>query len=231
MTNDERLKADMTSLRVLPTQQQSIDVIAAQPNIHKGDLDRMVMLGDPVACASVCHTLARNAGWWTDLQTGEPLRKSADDLFNLISSEINEAFEGYRRGLQDDHLPHRPMLEVELADAKIRIYDTVGGMGWPVKWLDVPDRCDDRPVNYWLASANRYVLRAWEVANNDYTALAEVEFTMVAQYLGMVLRDIDALVIAADLDVQGAMLEKLAYNINRADHKREARLADGGKKL
>lgn len=231
MTNDEQLKADMTSLRVLPTQQQSLDVIAAQPNIHAKDLDRMVTLGDPVACAAVCHTLARNAGWWTDLQTGEPLRKNAADLFNLISSEINEAFEGYRRGMQDDHLPHRPMLEVELADAKIRIYDTVGGMGWPVKWLDIPPRPDDRSPSRWLASANRYVFRAWEVASDVGAPGTKVETTMVAHYLGMALRDIDALAIAADLDVQGAMFEKLAYNINRADHKREARLADGGKKL
>ncbi|AGR89156.1 hypothetical protein X831_gp036 [Pseudomonas phage PAK_P2] len=33
------------------------------------------------------------------------------------------------------------------------------------------------------------------------------------------------------LDVAGAMIEKIEYNMTRADHKREARLAEGGKKV
>jgi NTP pyrophosphatase (non-canonical NTP hydrolase) len=32
------------------------------------------------------------------------------------------------------------------------------------------------------------------------------------------------------MDLGGAFAEKMAYNAQRADHKREARLADGGKK-
>lgn len=31
-------------------------------------------------------------------------------------------------------------------------------------------------------------------------------------------------------DIEGAVAEKRAYNATRADHKNEARLADGGKK-
>lgn len=34
--------------------------------------------------------------------------------------------EGDRKGLMDDHLPHRTMFEVELADAVIRIFDLAG---------------------------------------------------------------------------------------------------------
>lgn len=44
----------------------------------------------------------------------------------LIVSEIAEAMEGDRKGLMDDHLPDRSMLEVELADAIIRILDLAG---------------------------------------------------------------------------------------------------------
>jgi hypothetical protein len=47
----------------------------------------------------------------------------------LIHSEISEAMEGYRKNLMDDHLPHRPMIEVELADAMIRIGDLAEGLG------------------------------------------------------------------------------------------------------
>lgn len=36
---------------------------------------------------------------------------------------------------------------------------------------------------------------------------------------------------AYELDLAGAVLEKLAYNATRADHKRENRLADNGKKF
>ena len=47
----------------------------------------------------------------------------------LIHSEISEAMEGHRKNLMDDKLPHRSMLEVELADAVIRICDMCGGLG------------------------------------------------------------------------------------------------------
>ena len=41
--------------------------------------------------------------------------------------------EGARKGLMDDKLTHRPMLEVELADAVIRCFDMAGGLR-----LDLP---------------------------------------------------------------------------------------------
>jgi NTP pyrophosphatase (non-canonical NTP hydrolase) len=47
----------------------------------------------------------------------------------LIVSEIAEAMEGERKGLADDKLPHRSMVEVELADALIRIFDYAGEYG------------------------------------------------------------------------------------------------------
>jgi len=44
----------------------------------------------------------------------------------LIHSEVSEGLEGTRKDKMDDHLPHRTMLEVELADAVIRIFDLAG---------------------------------------------------------------------------------------------------------
>jgi len=70
-----------------------------------------------------------NENWWVDLETGKPLDRNKGELLALIHSEVSECLEGVRKGLWDDHLPHRTMEEVELADAVIRILDYAGGFG------------------------------------------------------------------------------------------------------
>lgn len=47
----------------------------------------------------------------------------------LMISEIIEAMEGIRKNLMDDHLPHRSMEEVEMADVFLRLVDYCGGRG------------------------------------------------------------------------------------------------------
>lgn len=111
---------------------------------------------------SAAHGASRTAGWWTDTKTGQDLdvQSMVPTKLMLIVSEVSEAMEGHRKGIADDHLPHRSMLEVELADAVIRIADLAG---------------------------------------------------------------------ALDLDLGGALAEKMAYNAQRPDHKIENRKAAGGK--
>jgi len=48
---------------------------------------------------------------------------AAAAMIALIHSEVSEALEGLRKGLNDDHLPHRKMAEAEMADAFIRECD------------------------------------------------------------------------------------------------------------
>ena len=89
-----------------------------QRNIHQGNVD---------------------AGWWTDLDTLQSLAEECRirtrfgkalvaEKLALIHSEVSEAMEGARKNLMDDKLPHRKMIEVELADAVIRILDLAGAL-------------------------------------------------------------------------------------------------------
>lgn len=71
----------------------------------------------------LCHQRSTDAGWWNGADHNIP------EKLCLIHSEISEGMEGYRKGLMDDHLPHRLMIEVELGDAVIRIMDLAGYLG------------------------------------------------------------------------------------------------------
>jgi NTP pyrophosphatase (non-canonical NTP hydrolase) len=91
----------------------------------------------PTAIADTIRDLQNNihqanvdAGWWTDLETGERKQRNKGELLMLIVTEIAEAMEGERKDLMDDKLPHRKNAEVELADAFIRILDYCGGFGY-----------------------------------------------------------------------------------------------------
>ncbi len=76
---------------------------------------------------SLCHGRSIDAGWWKGQDVTDPNVIAAK--LALIHSEISEALEGHRKGLMDDHLPHMPMVIVELADAVIRIGDLAGALG------------------------------------------------------------------------------------------------------
>lgn len=74
----------------------------------------------------VCYNASFEAGWHTDLATGNLKDRNKAEMLMLMVSEISEAMEGERKNLMDDKLSHRPMAEVELADAVIRIADYCG---------------------------------------------------------------------------------------------------------
>ena len=75
------------------------------------------------------HTVDRDDCWKCEGTGHPPKERNIGELLMLTVSELAEAMEGHRKNLMDDKLPHRPMLEVELADAIIRIFDLAGGLG------------------------------------------------------------------------------------------------------
>ena len=79
-----------------------------------------------------CHGRAKHAGWWTDINTGEPLERNKGEMLALIHSEVSEVLEGVRKNSMDDHIPSRYSEEVELADVLIRVFDYAGGFNLDV---------------------------------------------------------------------------------------------------
>ena len=77
------------------------------------------------------HIHQRNQRWWVD-EAGKPFTRNRAELLMLIVSELAEAMEGERKSLMDEKLPHRLMVEFELADALIRIFDYAAGFGYDI---------------------------------------------------------------------------------------------------
>lgn len=125
--------------------------------------------------------------------------------------------EGDRKGLMDDHLPQYPMFQVELADFVIRCLDWLGAKGNPNFDYSVTsaDGCDSCEV---LATLHSLVSCAYderELAVEHLVDATHVAFNFASD---------------SNFDLHQIILEKVEYNKHRADHKRENRAKDGGKK-
>ena len=126
-----------------------------------------------------CHGAARDSGWWTQRSLGldmaalirNPKKSTEEKLLAgalvgqklaLVHSEVSEALEGDRKDKMDEHLPHRKSVEVELADALIRIFDLGGAMGLDLggavaeKMAYNADRADHKPDNREAAGGKAY---------------------------------------------------------------------------
>lgn len=84
------------------------------------------------AAMSLAHQTATDAGWYKDPATGEPIKRNFGEVVALMHSELSEALEADRKGLNDDHLTWRDGREVEFADCIIRILDTAAALGLDV---------------------------------------------------------------------------------------------------
>ena len=179
------------------------------------------------------------AGWWD-----EPVRPDGTTIA-LIHSEISESWGGFQMDIPDHHLPQYSNALVELADAAIRIYDFFGHKKWDL----------DKAVNtVYSLRANKYVEpfeninMAAYYADLHYHVSAALEGVRKNQTMQINIDNDDTLDVAAfelaipldmiytackkwDWPLEEALGDKRAYNANRADHKRENRAKEDGKKF
>jgi len=161
-----------------------------------------------------------SVGWWDDPN------ECVYQKLQLVSTEIAEATEGERKDLMDDHLPHRKMGEVELADALIRVLD----FGQHMKVLYK----QGYPSNVWCFEDNTIGKQHLGI-NADVIELAYVfsrhpHSDMTRNY-SMLIESIVTVSENQGYDLKGAVTDKMLYNTTRLDHKREARTHFGGKQF
>lgn len=177
-----------------------------------------------------CHGAAWHAGWWHDPRTNEPLKRNNAEMLMLMVSELCEAADGDERGLWDDKLKGRRMMEVELADFEIRLFDFCGGLRLDLQAAYTRSEAEEPvythvhpiPTTPGLWRATRHVVEAMEAdrkGNRDGVIMS----------LARALRMVRWMAGVRGFNVPQARVEKMAYNASRPDHKREARLAPGGK--
>lgn len=176
----------------------------------------------------------RAVGWWDDLD------RCPFQTLQLVNTEIAEATEGDRKGLMDDHLPHRKMAEVELADTMIRALDFAGRYGWRFsprltvdrdsylgKFVHMVTGHSTMAVKH-LGLTGINCLLASKLWGNEIHGMGHRILRQPVEYDFL----IDMCLTVAEayhFDLESAIREKLVYNAKRADHKRENRAQSGGK--
>lgn len=173
------------------------------------------------------------AGWWKqnkihDTESGETgfitIPRNIGELLCLVHSEMSEAYEGYKLGLKDDHLPEYPMFQVELGDTCIRLYDILGYYRHDCEMPSTTLFNEALTVPTLLLEFHLRVSEAMEHfrKGRDVKGCEKLCTALFLVWL-----------IAAKNNVPLEIIieAKREYNRNRLDHKIEVREAEGGKKF
>lgn len=223
-------------------------LIFTGPTQHEGEIVTANVLLDDKALLRGLDKLAVDihrenvaAGWWTNLADGSDLLETRNrgEMLMLGVTELDEAIDALDGGLSDDKLPQYFGFDVELADCAIRILDQIGaeqrrGGKWPLV-----TQSEGRP-NLTVASVHAE-METWgkrvgvlRIVGALAKALDEgyrrEKVGVARYYLTLALFRIIALCEAENIALFEIIEAKRAFNRQRADHKIENRMAEGGKK-
>lgn len=165
------------------------------------------------------HNQNKEMGWWDN-------PRNEETLFMLIISEVAEAMEGARKDCMDDHLKHRKMFEVEMADVFIRCCDFIG--------YEQSCAANIKEASFDQDVMEDHISRApkhEEEANSLYYLCLElIQTQQCITTWEKMLAEIIVVANSYGCDLFDAVEEKLEYNRSRADHQKANREKDGGKK-
>lgn len=266
-----------------------VEKLTIEGNIYRSDVsDGLIFFNnypepdyhDDIRISEISREVHRHnvkAGWWSDIHTGERIKRNKHELLGLISSELFEAFNGARKNMKDDHLPQYDALCVEMADALIRIFDYAGQYNinpfyimedrlasecritlkeYPESYQNMSEKL--KGIDYLISDEALYQLdlmknfasKKTSLHSNDSDGNIFSQMFRISAVIGMLSfvelnngdnKEIENIVISStflmildfcdrcNLDIINAIVDKLAYNKTRLDHKRENRLKDGGK--
>ncbi len=180
------------------------------------------------------HADCLERGWWTDLTTGQPLKRNVGELAALIMSELVESVEKPEK--PDDHLPAFYSRTVEVADACIRIADLLGwlkspaGGGHDFYKFFLYEVEGFHPENPPRDNIHPYVLVAWgDFFESARKRPPEVWGAKLACLLARLF--VFGLPETQRLILPNAIAAKQSYNLIRADHSLAARKQADGKKF
>lgn len=193
------------------------------PDTHADQLsliENLSMLGQEA------HDASFKSGWWHDARTGALKERNRGEMMMLMVSELAEMHRGVTNGGMDEHLPQYTSASVEAADFLIRIGDFVHGFGFDLG-----------------AKAHEWAEREVDRRTGVVGAMCAVADAMEADRKGSLPECAEQLALAALVVVsfaeaflgcsRGGLFAiahaKIAYNRQRADHKRENRVKEGGK--
>ena len=169
--------------------------------------------------ATEVHELSLKQGWWKQYTTVWDRHETA---MALVVSELCEGLEGVRKDLMDDHLPHHKNVDVELADALIRLLDMF--MAYELEWgvQDFARLVESHVRHYDNTSGYPEEMMIWLrwVISNRRSERSEV-------MLGIIFTL--ALAEHRGIDIMSIAREKFEYNKIRNDHKEAERAKKGGK--